>query len=288
MRRLRNLIIVVLVMLVAVAAAGCGAYKSQELSGNARNQAVSDKAATQEAGSPYGAATSYLDMERKTIQNARLDMRVEDVPQAVEQILAFCTDNGGYSVNSHIYRDEQKYSAQLAIKVPKANLEGAMASISQLGEVIDRVVTSQDVTEEYYDSEARLRVLKAKEERLVGLLDKAASINDIISIENELGKTRGEIEVLAGRLQYLSNATEYSLIDIDLRQSVPGAVKAPQGTMGKAVQGLISSLNGLINFASNTVVGIFVILPWALVLFLLFLLFRYVVNKLRHFKKERS
>lgn len=285
MKRFSGLTIVLFIILLAFAAAGCGAYKSQQLSGSARNQAVTDKAGSQEPGSPNGAATSYLDMERKTIQNARLDMRVEEVPQAVEKIITFCTDNGGYMVNSHIYRDEQRYSAQLAIKVPKANLEGAMASISQLGEVIDRVVTSQDVTEEYYDSEARLRVLKAKEERLVGLLAKAVGISDIISIENELGKTRGEIEVLAGRLQYLSNATEYSLIDVELRQAVPGAVKAPQGTLGKALQGLISSLNGLINFASNTVIAIFVILPWVLVLFLLILLFRYVFRVVRHSRK---
>lgn len=285
MKRFNNLAIMVLIIFMAAAAAGCGASKSQELSGYDRNQAVSDKAASQEAGSPDAASTTY-GMERKTIQNAKLDMRVEDVPQVVEQIITFCTDNGGYTVNSHIYRDEEKYSAQLAIKVPKANLEGTMASIAQRGEVIDRTVSARDVTEEYYDDEARLKVLRAKEERLVGLLAKAATINDIISIENELGKTRAEIEVLAGRLQYLSNATEYSLIEINLRQSLPGALKTPQGTFGKAVQGLISSLNGLISFASNTVIAIFVILPWALVLFLLLLLFRYGYKRVRQVRAK--
>ena len=87
--------------------------------------------------------------------------------------------------------------------------------------------------------------------------------------------------MLSGRLIYLDKATAYSLIEIELRQAIPGAVKAPQGTMGKAVQGLISSINGLINFASHTVVAIFVILPWALVLFLLFLLLRYIYRKHR-------
>ncbi len=279
-------VIVIAIILLALSTAGCGASK-QELSGDARNHAVSDRAASQEAAPAPTAPSTPEGTARKIIQNARLDMRVGDVPQAVEQISALCTDNGGYTVNSHISRNEESYSAQLSVKVPRDKLESIMDSIARLGEVRDRVVSAQDVTEEYYDAEARLKVLRAKEDRLVGLLAKANTINDIISIENELGKTRGEIEVLAGRLQYLSNATELSLIDISLRQAVPGAIKAPQGTLGKAVQGLISSLNSLIDFASNTVIAIFVILPWILVLVLLLWLSRYVYKRLRHSREPK-
>ncbi len=85
----------------------------------------------------------------------------------------------------------------------------------------DKVISSEDVTEEYYDSEARLKVLKAKEDRLLNLMNKANNITDIISIENELGQTRSEIEVLTGRLKYLSNATDYSLVNIKLQQPFP-------------------------------------------------------------------
>jgi hypothetical protein len=200
----------------------------------------------------------------------------------MERIAALCAENGGYTVNSHISRDEQRFSARLSIKVPEEKLDGITASISQLGEVTDKVISARDVTEEYYDAEARLKVLQAKEERLLGLMEKANNISDIISIENELGKTRGELEVLAGRLQLLNNSIDYSLIEIELVQALPGAVQAPQGTLGKALRGLVASLNSLISFAGNTVIAIFVILPWALVLFLLVLLSRYVYKRLRH------
>lgn len=53
---------------------------------------------------------------------------------------------------------------------------------------------------------------------------------------------------------------------ITLRHGVPGVVKAPQGIWGKAWQGLISSLNGVMNFASELVVLFFVILPWLVIL----------------------
>jgi glycine cleavage system regulatory protein len=281
LKRSPGIIISLLILLLFCSMTGCGA-KSQDLVQNQRTESVKEDAAgSPEAYSQSAPAPTAPEMERKIIQNANLDLEVEDVAQAMDRINAICIENGGYTVNSHLSRNDQRFSARLSIKVPQEKLHDIIASISQLGEVTYKVISTQDVTEEYYDADARLKAMKAKEERLLGLMSQAGNINDIISIENELGKTRAEIEVLSGRLKYLDNATAYSLIEIELRQAIPGAVKAPQGTMGKAVQGLISSINGLINFASHTVVAIFVILPWALVLFLLFLLLRYIYRKHR-------
>jgi hypothetical protein len=282
LNRWPGIIVILLILLLTGSLIGCGSAKSQDLVQNERAEMAKDSAPGSPETAPQSdSALESAGMERKIIQNANLDIKVEDVSQTVDRITALCTENGGYTVNSRLYRDDQRVSSQLSIKVPQEKLNDIISSISQLGEVTDKVISTRDVTEEYYDAEARLKVLKAKEERLVGLLGKAASINDIISIENELGKTRAEIEVLAGRLKYLANATEYSLIEIELVQAVPGAVKAPQGTMGKAMQGLVSSVNGLINFASHSVVALFIILPWALVLFLAFLLLRYIYGKQR-------
>lgn len=281
MKRSPGIIISLLILLLFCSMTGCGA-KSQDLARYQRTETAKEGAAgSPEAYSQSAPAPTAPEMERKIIQNANLDLEVEDVAQAMDRINAICIENGGYTVNSHLSRNDQRFSARLSIKVPQEKLHDIIASISQLGEVTYKVISTQDVTEEYYDADARLKAMKAKEERLLGLMSQAGNINDIISIENELGKTRAEIEVLSGRLKYLDNATAYSLIEIELRQAIPGAVKAPQGTMGKAVQGLISSINGLINFASHTVVAIFVILPWALVLFLLFLLLRYIYRKHR-------
>ncbi|HRY13444.1 MAG TPA: DUF4349 domain-containing protein [Syntrophomonadaceae bacterium] len=255
-----------LLLVLLVLAAGCGVRSASELSqsGRSPNEVLYDSAP---AESPEPGSLGYASgIERKTSQNADLQMKVQDVSAAVEQIIALSNQQGGYTVNSHVYRDDERVSAQLVIKVPQANLQPVLESIASLGEVTDKVITTQDVTEEYYDSQARLKVLQAKEQRLLGLMDKAANITEIISVENELTKTRSEIEVLSGRLQYLSNITDFSQINIRLQQGIPGTVKAPQGTWGKAWQGFIGSINGVINFASQLLVSVFVILPWAAIL----------------------
>jgi len=144
---------------------------------------------------------------------------------------------------------------------------------------------TEDVTEEYYDSQARLKVLESKEARLIALLDKAVNITDIVAIENELAKVRSDIEVIQGRLQYLTNSTSFSTINIELKQAIPGHVKAPQGTTGKAWKALINSINNLIDFGSGLIVFLAAALPWLVILAVIYLIIR-SIRKKRKNKKD--
>ncbi len=191
-------VLLTLVLIFSIFIGGCGSSKTAsdiQQSGRGASDSASP-AQNEEAGTPGNAGK----LDRKIAQKADLQMRVQDVTTVADEIINLCSQNGGYTVNSHIYRVKDNVMAQLEIKVPQANLLPVITSVSAYGEVTDKVIAVEDVTEEYYDSQARLKVLKAKEERLLGLMDRANSITEIISVENELSKTRSEIEVLSGRM----------------------------------------------------------------------------------------
>ena len=116
------------------------------------------------------------------------------------------------------------------------------------------------------------------------MLDKAADIADIVAIENELAKVRSDIEVIQGRLQYLTNSTSFSTINIELKQAIPGHIQAPQGTTGKAWKGLINSINNLIDFGSGLIVFIASALPWLVVLAIVY----YAVRAVRIKRKNKK
>ena len=276
-----TLLLLIFFTLALLCLPGCGSKAAQEdQSQNIGNYGTqTDSAAPTNEVQDAKSTSEITGPDRKVVQNAEVSLKVQEVAVAADKIIDLNQTNGGYTVNSHIYRNGEEVSADLTLKIPQQKLTSFIASIAKFGEVTDKLVSSEDVTEEYYDAEARLKVMRAKEERLLSLLEKASSITDIISIENELGQTRSEIEVLTGRLKYLSNAVDYSTVHITLIQAVPGAIKTPQGTVGKAVQGLIRSLNHLINFGSNLVVTLFIVLPWLLLIIILVLVFRYFYRK---------
>ncbi len=234
-------------------------------------------------------AQAVPDNERKVIQNAGMVLAVSDASQVMDKIIKIGQDNQGYTVSSNFSRGDDWVRGEVNIKVPSARLSSVMEEIAVLGEIKDKNITTLDVTEEYYDSQARLTVLKKKEERLLVLYDQAKTIEEIISVENELTRVRSDIEILQGRLNYLENATSYSSISVSLSQAAPGTVEVPEGVWAKAVQAFINSVNGVASFLSGFFIFLIAFIPWAVLLALIIWVFRALKRKYHwSFKKNKK
>ena len=68
-------------------------------------------------------------------------------------------------------------------------------------------VNSNDVTGEYIDVVAKLDVMKETERRFLSLLSDTDNIEEIIQLEKELMRLRGDIDSLEGRVSYLTKTT---------------------------------------------------------------------------------
>ena len=224
-------------------------------------------------------AQAVPDQERKVIQNAVMALAVRDVSQVMDDIITIGQNNQGYTVSSNLSRGDDWVHGEVNLKVPSARLKSVMEEIAALGEIKDKNISTQDVSEEYYDSQARLTVLKKKEERLLALIDQAKTIEEIISVENELTRARSDIEVLQGRLNYLENATSYSSISVSLSQTTADKVEVPEGILGKAVQGFIDSANGVAGFLSGFFIYLIAFIPWAILIALIILGLRALKRK---------
>ncbi len=93
--------------------------------------------------------------------------------------------------------------------MPVDRFDSFVSAVSQIGEVRTNHVGSQDVTEEYYDIEARIRNKQEEEKRLLKhLADSTGKLEDILSVERELTRVRGEVEQMQGRLRFLANRAD--------------------------------------------------------------------------------
>ena len=115
-------------------------------------------------------------------------------------------------------------NARYTIRIPSENFQLFMQSSGNVATVVSSSTNAQDVTSEYIDIEARLRVLEIKEERLLEMLkqtDKAEYTDElqyILQLENELANVRYEIESLTGSLRRYDELIDYSTISIYLKE----------------------------------------------------------------------
>jgi len=167
---------------------------------------------------PYDESSA---IDRMIVRTAQMAMVVDDVPAVLEQITGLTEDAGGYVVSSQRWEeDEERLAGTITIRVPAGDFGNIMAALRNLAiEVTHEETSSKDVTEEYVDLSAKLKNLEASEEQLLRLMEKAEKVEDILEIQKELSKTRGEIEQAKGRMQYLERTSDTSLISIQLNEA---------------------------------------------------------------------
>jgi hypothetical protein len=212
-----------------VAVSGCGAEMRSGLEEVTVPEGMTPRAGT--AGAPAGSlpdrespATSSAAgvdaSKRKIVYRAQVDLVVEEFTPLPERIEAAVKDHGGFiSASTVTGSPGTPRSGRWTIRVPVDQFAGFLAAARQLGEVRSIHSTSDDVTAEYYDIEARIRNKQQEEERLLKLLAEATGkLEEILTVERELSRVRGEVEQAQGRMRMLKDVTELTTVTVSVTE----------------------------------------------------------------------
>lgn len=158
---------------------------------------------------------------RKMIKEGNITFETSDPVKTKESIVKITNELGGYITreSSGDYADRNEQTIE--IRVPAEKFDQFLSGVTQTAVKIDsKNISAQDVTEEYIDVEARLKTKKELEERYKQLLVKAAKVEEIMSIEREMGKLREEIESVEGRFRYLKDRVAFSSLTITFYEKI--------------------------------------------------------------------
>jgi hypothetical protein len=168
---------------------------------------------------PYDEEQSWA-TERMIVRTGDMSLVVPDVLTAIEQIAGLAKSYDGYVVSSNSWREGDRLAGTIAIRVLAERFDDAIRALRQMAvEVNQESTSSRDVTEEYVDLSAKLHNLEASEAQLLELMKQAGKVEEILEVQRELAKTRGEIEQTKGRMQYLEQTSSTSLISVYLEQA---------------------------------------------------------------------
>ncbi len=231
--------------------------------------------------------------ERMIIWTGDVSLVVKDTEKSLAEVESMAKELGGYVVNSSSWYQEEQLRARLTIRVPAGDFEAAMASLKDLAiKVESRNVSTQDVTEEYTDLDARLRNLEATETELLELLtevrERTSEAEDILAVHREITDIRSQIEQLKGRMQYLEKMTALATINIELIPDVlakPLVVAGwrPTGTAANAVRTLVKTLQFVVDAAIWLIIYV---LPTLVVIAIPFVILWAVWRRWRRRRKQ--
>lgn len=157
------------------------------------------------------------DENRMVVHTADISLVVTDVNQTRDRIVSLANKYQGYVVSSNFRARGEDFAGVITIRVSDDKLDSAMGEIRAMGlRVTAERSSSQDVTAQYVDLQARLTNARATEAQYLTLMNRAQQISDIIQIQDKLSQVRQTIEQLQGQIEYLRNTSSTSLITVTL------------------------------------------------------------------------
>ncbi|MQC17606.1 MAG: DUF4349 domain-containing protein [Chloroflexi bacterium] len=198
---------------------------------------------------------------RQVIRNGSVDLIVESVDEAFEQVRGVVEQAGGYLASSSFSGRDEFQRARMTVRIPAEKFDQVIADLRNLAIEVDSVSTSsQDVTEEFTDLQASLRNLRAIETQYLTLLGEADNIGDILQVQDRLNGVRYELERVQGRLNLLENQTSLATLEIALfPESAPMTEEEPTGFRADVEEAWESS----VDFVSAAGTAIVVALVWS-------------------------
>lgn len=196
----------------------------------------------------YTESSELNSNDRKVVKNGNANIEVESFDSSISKIKELSSNFGGYVTNSNMWTsDSGTKSGNITVRIPENRFEEFGDSLIQVGKIKSKETSSYDVTEQYMDLQARLKNLRNQEKRYTELLSMAEDVEDVLAIEVQLGRIRGEIESYEGRIKYLDNTTSFGTFYINLYE--PQEVIHEWGiknAFDRAIDAFITSVAGII------------------------------------------
>ncbi len=209
----------------------------------------------------------------KIIRNGTINISVADALKSKAEVDAILAKHKAYAGNEQLDNTDYQVSYHIQIRVPADQLDGLIADLETLkGTVTFKSVNARDVTEEYIDLETRLTNKKAYLDQYRQLLKTAKTIEDILSVREQIRVLEEEIESAEGRLKYLTNQVDLSTLDLTLLQQKDYVYK-PENKVNfleRFKESIAAGWYGFVNF----IISIFALWPFVIIIVIIFWLWR--------------
>jgi hypothetical protein len=168
---------------------------------------------------PAANAPPKQDWDKKIIKTATLTLEVKNYQAFNDLLHTGVRETGGYISQEEQNQSDYKIENIITIKVPVDQFDNALARLIPTKEkLVEKKITSEDVTTEVVDTKSRIQSKKMVRERYLELLKQAKNMKEILAVQSEINGIQEEEESAAGRMQYLSHASSWSTIHLTYYQ----------------------------------------------------------------------
>ena len=188
-------------------------------------------------------------------RTASLTIQVKDFAAARSALDAIVAKHNGYSATLTVETPENgQRNFQASLRIPANQLPASLDDLKSLGRVLTESQSGEEVTQQHADLLARLQNSRETEERLRSILQqRTGKIEDVLQVEEEIARVRGEIESMEAEQRNLEHRVDFASVNLQLVEEYKERFDAsPLSAMGRLRNGFIDGMRN----ASGTLLGL--------------------------------
>ncbi len=296
---MKKIFALLLCIVLAVSLVGCGAkandmaigdmdyFSSAESAGgivfdsfasDSLNKSEMESAVTEDGKIPEA-------NNEKIIKTVEAYVQTKEYDKYISSLTANVAANGGYIENSDAnmggYYNSNRHSTYV-LRIPAEKLDSFMLSAEENGKITSKTETQKNVTLEYVDMESRISAYKTEKETLTNLLEKAASLENVLAIQERLSEVNYQIENYTAQLRVLENRVSYSTVTLNIDEVE--RVSEAEPTLGQRIKNeFLDNIDdlkeGIEDFAVTIIGGIPVIVPTVILVAVAVIILRKLIRK---------
>lgn len=237
----------------------------------------SGSGAAMESSAPAPApAASGNDLQaRKVIRSGSASLKTLSYDKTIEALTAYANGTGGYVENLYtgtqydpLVQESTLKNGSITLRIPAGQFDGFFKTLESYGKVSDKSLVADDISAQYRDTYNQAVNLEVREAKLREIMGTAKTVQDVMAVEAELSRVRGEINQLKGNLQQWDALVSLSRITVNITEvrSLESQVTGlDTSLMGRIREAFIASVNRVIMGMENVAVGLVAAIPWLLV-----------------------
>ncbi|BBX04352.1 hypothetical protein BST36_17535 [Mycolicibacterium moriokaense] len=241
----------------------CGTQSHRD---DAPSPAMADGGVAAPEAPPEKGPAPFDDVTRDVIKTASMTISVSNTSDAADKAAVLAEEAGGRvdSRSEDAGSDRGFARTSIVLRVPAAKLDGVVRELKDLGTVQSAETTSEDVTAQRVDLDARIKALQTSVDRLLAIMRDARDPEALISAEDALSQRQADLDSLRAQREALGDQIEYSTVNVTfVAQTIGGpAPKEYQGFMGQVERGW----DTMVFVAGNLVLLFGLLLPWLVLL----------------------
>lgn len=271
--KVRKWLSALLALILLLSLTACGANSSDEAGKDyyaaEPEEMYNEGVATDEQKST---SASSLPENRKLIRTVRMEAETEDLTTLLGALEEKLSELNGYVEEREVYNgstyDDRRYRhAELTLRIPADNLNSFVDHVEGASNVVSSNETIDDVTTQYVDTESRVKALQIEQERLLALLEKAETMEDILTIEERLTDVRYDLENVTSQLRVLDNQVTYATLHLyitEVQEYTPVIEEEPTA-WERIAEGFMESIEDITEGVKEFFIWLIVNSPYLLI-----------------------